>query len=36
MDYKAAPDEFQGKDFMDPADDQTTSGRKQPLEEKNN
>lgn len=28
LEHKSMPNEFQGKDFMDPADDHTTSGRK--------
>lgn len=31
MDYEVSSDEFQGKDFMDPADDHTTSGKRQPM-----
>lgn len=30
LDYVPSGDEFEGKDFMDPADDHTTSGTKQP------
>lgn len=30
VDHTSTSDEFQGKDFMDPADDHTTSGKRQP------
>ena len=33
VDYIPKPDEFQGKDFMDPADDKTSEGTKEPIKE---